>query len=192
MNVLALTLLLSCLPSALIDFALPKWKADKNVRIEDAYKWTFQATRGGEHAVPDTESARNWMMGEWDSLSAKAAVEPIWDPLCKGDDIGRLNLRPFKARGGKPDDLLDAFLASSREYRSDRKNFVTAWNELGRRLKKRPAGNLKYGDWLSLDTEMKARNYPAVHHSKAYDEAVQPSYRILTKAEMNKLLAPIK
>jgi len=52
MNVLALTLLLSCLPSALIDFALPKWKADKNVRIEDAYKWTFQATRGGEHAVP--------------------------------------------------------------------------------------------------------------------------------------------
>ena len=190
MNFLALTLLLSCLPSALIDFALPKWKADKNVQIEDAYKWTFQATRGGEHAVPDTQSARKWMMGEWESLSAK--TEPIWEPLCKGDDIGRLNLRPFKARGGKPDDLLDAFLASSREYRSDGKNFATAWNELGKRLKKRSSGNLKYSDWLDLDTEMKAKNYPAVHHSKTYDEAVQPAYRIVTKAEMRKLLTLIK
>lgn len=190
MNFLALTLLLSCLPSALIDFALPKWKADKNVRIEDAYKWTFQATRGGEHAVPDTGSARKWMMGEWESLTEK--TEPIWEPLCKGDEIGRLNMRPFKARGGKPDDLLDAFLASSREYRSDGKNFVTAWNELGKRLKTRSAGNLRYADWLKLDAEMKAKNYPAIHHSKAYDEAVQPAYRILTRMEMKKLLKLIK
>ncbi len=147
MNFLALTLLLSCLPSALIDFALPKWKADRNVRIEDAYKWTFQATRGGEHAVPDTGSARKWMMGEWESLTEK--TEPIWEPLCKGDEIGRLNLRPFKARGGN-------------------------------------------ADWLKLDAEMKAKNYLAIHHSKAYDEAVQPAYRILTRMEMKKLLKLIK
>lgn len=192
MNVLALTLLLSCLPTALIDFALPKWKADKNVRIEDAYKWTFQATRGGEHAVPDTESARKWMTGEWDSLSVKKDVGPIWEPLCPGEDIGRLNLRPYKMRGGKPDDLLDAFLASSREYRSNGKSFVSAWNELGMRLKRSSAGNLTHAAWLSFDAEMKAKDYPAVHHSKTYDEAVRPAYRILTRSEMKKLLSPVK
>ena len=192
MNLLATALLLSCLPSALIDFALPRWKVDKNVRIEDAYKWTYQATRGGEHAVPDTESARRWMTREWDSLTEKKNVEPIWEPLCPGEEIGRLNLRPFKLRGGKADDLLDAFLASSREYRSDGKNFIAAWNELGKRLKRSSAGDLTHGAWLSFDTEMKAKNYPAVHHSKTYDDAVHPAYRILTRSEMKKLLAPVK
>lgn len=192
MNLLAFALLLSCLPAALIDFALPKWKADKNVRTEDAYKWIYQATRGGEHAVPDTESARKWMMGEWESLSEKKDSEPIWEPLCPGEDIGRLNLRPFKMRGGKADDLLNAFIASSREYRSDGKNFVAAWNELGKRLKKSAIGNLDHAAWLSLDAEMKAKNYPAVHHSKTYNDVVRPAYRILTRAEMKKLLSSTK
>jgi len=191
MNLLAIALLLSCLPAALIDFALPKWKADKNVHIEDAYKWTYQATRGGEHAVPDRESARKWMTGEWESLSEKKEAEPVWEPLCPGEDIGRLNLRPFKMRGGKADDLLNAFLASSREYRSDGENFIATWNELGKRLKRSSAGSLTHAAWLSLDAEMKAKNYPAVHHSKPYNDAVQPAYRILTRAEMKKLLSPV-
>src|SRR5258708_9275920 len=126
MNCLDFALFRSCLPSALIDFALPKWKADKNVRIEDAYKWTYQATRGGEHAVPDTESARKWLDGEWQTLGKPAANEPIWEPLCPGGEIGRLNLRPLRAQGGKSDDLLEAFLARSREYHSDRPTSLTA------------------------------------------------------------------
>src|SRR5258706_1315571 len=103
MNLLAIALLLPGLPSALTDFALPKWKADPNVRIEDAYKWTYQATRGGEHAVPDTESASKWLDGEWQMLGDPRAHEPIWEPLCSGGEIGRLNLRPFRAPAGTSD-----------------------------------------------------------------------------------------
>ncbi|CAN5464925.1 hypothetical protein BH10ACI3_BH10ACI3_09020 [soil metagenome] len=190
MKVLALTLILSCLPSALIDFALPKWKADKSVRIEDAYKWTYQATRGGEHAVPDTASARKWLDSEWEALGAPDGKEKIWEPLCPGGDMGRLNLRPFRNSGGKPGDLIDAFLASSREYRSDGTNFVTAWNELGKRLIKRTYGNLNHRSWAKFDAEMKAANYPAIHHSETYEKVNHPAYRILTAAEMIKILHP--
>ena len=192
MNLLAIAFLLSCLPTALIDFALPKWKADKNVRIDDAYKWTFQATRGGEHAVPDTDLARKWLDNEWSSMGTVANDIAVWEPLCPGGEIGRLNLRPFKTKGGAPDDLLDAFLASSREYRSDGANFIAAWNELGKRLKKKTYGTLNYKNWSKLDAEMKAKNYPAVHHSEAYNNAEQPAYRILTAAEYKKLLANLK
>lgn len=188
MNCLTLALLLSCIPSALLDFALPKWKADKNVGVEDAYKWTYQATLGGEHAVPDTESARSWLDGEWQTLDKPAASESLWEPLCPDGDIGRLNLRPFKTKGGKEDDLLEAFLASSREYKSEQSSFVDAWMELGKRLKKKPAGMLDYKSWKKLDAEMKAKNYPAIHHSVTYDKAAHPAYRILTSAEMKKLL----
>src|SRR5258708_6322121 len=165
MNFLAFALFIACLPSALIDFALPIWKADKNVRIEDAYKWTYQATRGGEHAVPDTESARKWLDGEWQTLGKRAANEPIWEPLCPGGEIGRLNLRPLRAQGGKSDDLLEAFLASSREYRSDGSNFIAAWNELGTRLNKKSVGNLNRKACAELDDEMKAKSYMTYQHS---------------------------
>ncbi len=192
MSILATVLLLSCLPTALIDFALPKWKTDKNVRIDDAYKWTYQATRGGEHAVPDTDSPRKWLANEWNTMGTAAKEVAVWQPLCPGGEIGRLNLRPFKTKGGEADDLLDAFLASSREYRSDGANFIAAWNELGKRLKKKSYGALNYKDWSTLDTAMKARNYPAVHHSETYNQALQPAYRILTLTEYKKLLATLK
>lgn len=184
----AITLLLACTPSALLDFALPKWKADKKMRIDDAYKWTYQATRGGEHAVSDRESARKWLEREWKSMGDKPNDKVEWSPLCPGGDIGRLNLWPFKARGGKEGDILDAFLSSASEFRSEPKDFTNAWTELGKRLKKRRIGKLEYAGWLRLDNEMKAKNYPAVHHSKVYNEAYSPAYRILTLDQARKLI----
>jgi hypothetical protein len=188
MNLLSLVLLLTCLPSALIDFALPKWKADPNVKIEDVYKWTYQAERGGEHLVQDKESARQWLDNEWRSLGPPMDKEPLWVPLCPRGEIGRLNLRPFLVKGGQPGDLLEAFLTSSREYRSDGANFVAAWNELGTRLRTRAAGQLNYKAWAKLDAEMKAKNYPAIHHSESYKTGNHPAYRVLTAAEMTKLI----
>lgn len=55
MNMFTAVLVLACTPTALLDFAMPK---DKSVRIEVAYKWIHQATRGGEHAAPDREAPR--------------------------------------------------------------------------------------------------------------------------------------
>ena len=96
MHFLALALVLACTPTALLDFAIPKWKTDEAVRIEDTYKWLYQATRGGEHAAPDREGAKQWLDGEWSSLAAKQKVENLWEPLSPGGDIGRVNMRAFK------------------------------------------------------------------------------------------------
>jgi hypothetical protein len=179
-------------PSALLRFSIPKWMADKNLRIEDAYKWIYQATRGGEHAVQDETSARNWLDEEWRTLDTPAANEPVWEPLCAGGDIGRLNLRPFKKRGGKKDDLLEAFLASSREFRTKQTRFVDAWLELGKRLKKGSIGRLNFDSWERLDAEMEAQDYPAISHSETYEKAEHPAYRVLTSAQMKKLLGRSK
>jgi hypothetical protein len=192
MQLLPILLILTCLPAASLDFALPQWKADKNVRIEDAYKWTYQATRGGEHAIPDADSARKWLNGEWQTLGTPTANEAVWEPLCPGGDIGRLNLRPFKTSGGKADDLLEAFLSSSHEFKGGESDFIAAWAELGKRLKTKSVGKLDYKSWTGLDAAMKARNYPAIHHSETYEKANHPAYRILTSAEMKKLLSKSK
>lgn len=185
---LGLILFLACTPSALLDFAIPKWKSDKNVRIEDAYKWTYQATRGGEHAAPSREAARSWLEREWQSMGDEPKGENEWIALCPGSEIGRLNLRPFKSRGGKMEDILDAFLTSSRDYTSDPKAFTDAWAELGKRLKAKKAGTLTYKEWLRLDAEMKKKDYPAIHHSKPYNKANRPAYRIITLPKAQKII----
>lgn len=186
---LSAVFLLSCTPTALLDFAVPKWKAAKNVRIEDAYKWLYQATRGGEHAAPDRASAKKWLEGEWEGLDKPMAGEPLWEPLCRDGSIGRLHLRPYKATGGKMDDVLDAFLAGSREYKEAGTSFVDAWTLLGRRLKEGSIGSLRYKDWTRLDLSMKAKSYPAVHHSSEYALAQRPSYRLITQVEYLRLEA---
>lgn len=188
MNILATALFLACLPSALLDFATPKWKADPSSRIEDAYKYVYQATRGGEHAAPSRDEAKAWLDSEWSSLGAAAANENEWEPLCPGGEIGRLNLRPFKAAGGKTEDLIDAFLASAREYRGEPKDFTDAWAELGKRLKQQKIGAIDHRSWKRLDAEMRAKGYPAIHHSKPYESANHPAYRVLTLLEAQRLI----
>jgi hypothetical protein len=91
MNHLATLLILACVPSAILDLAIPKWKADKAVHIEDAYKWLYQATRGGEHAAPDEESARKWLDGEWQTLESPLKMEPEW-----GTTLPRRRDRPIE------------------------------------------------------------------------------------------------
>ncbi len=180
--------MLSYSPSALIDFALPKWEADPDVRIEDAYKWLYQATRGGEHMVLSREAADEALEKEWQTVGPSKKNEPLWEPLCPGGRIGRINIRPFKDRGGKAGDLVDGFLASSREYRSEPESFFDVWERLELRIKAHQTGNFLHSEWLRLDAEMKAKKYPAVRHSKHYSAARTPAYRVITGTEAQKLL----
>jgi len=188
---LPLVLALVCTTSGVLDFAMPRWKADPNMRIEDAYKWTYQAARGGEHAAPDRAAASQWLTRQWQTLGTTLKDEPLWEPMCKDSRIGRLNLRSYRDQGGKPDDLLNAFLSSAAQYRSEPKTFYNAWIELGRRLKKQGFGHLTYAEWQRLDGEMRAKEYPAIHHSETYNKAKTPAYRILTRREMETLRSKI-
>ena len=43
---------------ALLAFAETRWRAQPETRIEDAYKWLFHATLGGDHAVRDPRVPR--------------------------------------------------------------------------------------------------------------------------------------
>lgn len=190
---IALTVVfLACTPTALLDFAITKWKADKAVRIEDTYKWVYQATRGGEHAAPDREGAKQWLEREWSSLGDAEKGERLIEPLCPGGEIVRVNLRKFKALGGAEDDILDAFLASAVEYRATQNAFTVTWSQLGKRLKRKEFGVITRAAWEKLDAEMKAKNYPAIHHSDDYDKLREPAYRIVTKAQANVLIGKLK
>lgn len=172
----------------LVSFALGALADDPETRIEDAYKWLFQAACGGEHAVPDDEAARAWLAKEWALLGETAPEEPLLVPLRPDGAVVRLNLRPFRDRGGRADDLLEAFLKGARTFDADRGLFRESWISFGEELAARPLGPLNRKEWERLDTAMRAKGYPAVHHSGEFARLRRPAYRVLPADEAARLL----
>ena len=177
--------------AALARFA---WRAlgdDPAASPEDAYKWLFQAIRGGEHAAPSEDAARAWLAREWATLGEAAPGEPLVVPLRPDGGIVRLNLRPYRAAGGDPEALLAAFLESARGFRPDPGLFVEAWRELGNGLPGEAAGAMTRADFEEVDRASEAGGWPARHHSRAYSRAHAPAYRVLTGEAATRLVRSI-
>ena len=183
-------LLASCAPAPDPDaaFFLAQAPADPDLRIEDAYKWLVHATRGGEHAVDNEFAVRKWLEKEWATLGPPLENEPLWIPLTPDGRIGRLNLRPFKARGGSPDALHAAFLAGAQSFDASPARFRAAWKDLGRALAQQPVGHLTSAEWRRLDNATRPKKYPACHHSPAYESVRHPAYRVLPLPQAQPLL----
>ena len=166
---------------------LDAWRSDSAVEIQDAYKWIYQATQGGEHAAPSAEQAGAWLQKEWNALEPGPADEPLAEPLGESG-IVRINLRPYRAAGGSPEALVAAFLRSAALFKPDRLGFERAWQELGEELRQRAIGRLTRADWDRLDGEARPSGYPALHHSSGFTADRRPAYRVLTKEEATRLV----
>ncbi len=169
-------------------FALDALAADPDARIEEAYKWLYQAARGGEHAIRDEAEARRWLEKEWASLSAARPGELLVVLLRPDGALVRLNLRPFRDLGGSRAALLAAFVASARSFDPDPALFRAAWIALGKRLEAHPTGLLTPAEWRRLDGSLREKGYPAIDHSEAFGNGRHPAYRVLTAEEASRLL----
>lgn len=176
-------------PTELVEFALSKWKDTPHFQIEDAYKWLYQATRGGEHAAPDAATSRKRLTEEWANIDASPTDIRLWEPLWPDGRIGRLHLQPFKQRSGNIEELLTAFLMSSDAFGGDADSFLAAWNELGESLKAGTQSGLTVADWTRSDDAMRAEGFPPISHSRLYSSKYKPAYRLLNREEMSVLLS---
>ena len=158
--------------------------------MRDAYKWLYQATRGGEHDAPSREEAEQWLLCEWEELGAPLPDEPVVEPLGTGG-IVRVNLRPYRLAGGDRSALLSAFLLSAAAFRPDRNAFERMWLALGDGLRAGAIGRLTRAGWEQLDAETRPHGYPAVHHSDTYAKIRRPAYRVLTADQARTLLAAL-
>jgi hypothetical protein len=163
----------------LLDFSIRQWRETPEMRVEDAYKWLFHATLGGEHAVTSEEGPRRWLAREWKTLEKPGPHEREVVPLTPDRKLVRINLRPYRARGGDPEMLLAVFVASARGFHADRTRFSQAWQSLGVRLRSSPIGRLRYAEWLRVDRGCRRLGYPAIDHSTEYERSYRPAYRVV-------------
>jgi hypothetical protein len=149
------------------------------MRIEDAYKWLFHATLGGEHAVEDWKSVDHWMAREWATLGAPRHEEPWIEHLTPDGRLIRVNLRPYHALGGDRDMLTGLFFASAQYFQAKKDDFVREWTALGAYLRHCTFDHLSFRAWSRLDRETRRAGYPAIEHSDFYLKHEMPAYRVV-------------
>lgn len=174
--------------AALARYAWSALRGDPSASVEDAYKWLFQAARGGEHAVASEASARAWLEEEWAALGPPRPGERLVEPLRPDGLVVRVHLRPFRAAGGDREALLAAFLESARLFRPDRSLFVASWRELGTLLPDRPGAPMTRADFAALDRAAEAAGWPAGRHGPGFERAHAPAYRVLTGEAAERLV----
>jgi hypothetical protein len=142
------------------------------LQIQDLYKLLHQAAMGSEHAVSDSETARNWLTRDLAEMG-EGILEPLIDAISADGGIVRIHLRPYIASGHAPDLLLDAFIRTANEYRGDAHSLEQFWQA---------AINLEYFSATKMEEfirSMQTQNYPAVHHSPEYEKLYRPAYRVV-------------
>ena len=168
-------------------FALDALRTTPQARIEDAYKWIYQATLGAEHAIHSTEEARGWLDREWVSLGKPRAAEPMTVPLRPDGALIRVNLRPYRAAGGTEEAILRAFVHGAQAYKAQKGFFLPAWDSFGAALRRKHSLRISEDDWMAYTKKMSACGFPYADHSAAYMKAYAPSYRVLRGTDWQKI-----
>lgn len=148
--------------------------------VRDAYKLLFQGVRGPEHLIASAEDLTARLRVEYASLPA-AEDDPLWEAVRPDGTLGRLNLRPFKARGGTLEWLVAAVRQTGARPWGTLPELRAVWAAFGELCQE--------GRWEQFPPEevrgftawLEAQGWPAVHHSDAYRRAYRPAYRLVAR-----------
>jgi hypothetical protein len=148
---------------------------------EDLYKFLHQAVLGPGHAIPNREATAAWMEREIEGLGPPLEGELPCEALGGEPPLVRVNLRPFVARGGDADFLLDAFVASANLERGSSRRMEVVLALAASYVQCAGRGELA-PELKTVTAELAENGYPAIHHSQAYIEAYRPAYRVVDEA----------
>ena len=153
--------------------------------IQDIYKLVYQGCFGSEHAVVDRAQAQKWLIQEIRELG-NGPDEPIIDPISPDGHIVRVHLRPFLSSGGKPDQLLEAFLRTAREHVGGQETMTKYWESTSGII---GTSELPFSaeDLQEFGLKMQELNYPSTHHSEQFRQIYRPAYRVIDKAFLRNL-----
>jgi len=144
------------------------------MQIQDVYKLFHQAALGSEHAISNPDDARTWMDRELTEMG-DGPDENTMDPISPGGQIVRVHLRPYVAQGEDPEVLLTAFIQTANEFQGDEELLESYWKTAAEMMPFLPKEIVRFIEPL------RAKNYPAVHHSQEYERLYRPAYRVVLR-----------
>lgn len=155
----------------------------KGVTPRDVYKLLYQINCGAEHLITNVESAKKEFFKEVSELQLpkkEAIYLPVFEVFLYG--VTRVNFIPYALAGGDFNKLFDSFVRDSSDFCKSMQ--LTPYYEAFESLNKKKNW-LNQRDVSDFFEFIKAKNFPAVHHSKTYKDKLskeileKPHYRII-------------
>lgn len=160
------------------------------MQLQDVYKLIHQAALGSEHALRDLEMARQRLAGEWAGAPEESSA-PLLEPLSEETGIVRVHLGPYKAAGGDPASLLQAFVRTAREHPRQPALLESYWAVA---VDLATNGKIPFSaaGLLEFFAPLQTQGFPAVHHSPAYVRLYHPAYRVIQKEYLGSQPVPFR
>ena len=147
--------------------------------LQDIYKSFYQEHFGPGHIISDTASARRYLMRELSKMGKTQS--PYFEPTGSQGDYVRVYLSAVADSLITAEQLLDAFVRSANLWQEPTVSWLEKWEAIVSIIQANKIELEGFETDLPLLTEA-ARNNQAVHHSRRYNEAYHPHYRIVERS----------
>ena len=153
--------------------------------LQDIYKSFYQEHFGPGHIISDTASARRYLMHELSEMDETSS--PYFEPTGSQGDFVRVYLSAVADSLITAEQLLDAFVRSANSRQEPEVRWLDKWEAIVSIIQANKIELEGFETDLPLLTEA-ARNNQAVHHSRRYNEAYHPHYRIVERGLFERAL----
>ena len=147
--------------------------------LQDIYKSFYQEHFGPGHIISDTASARRYLMKELSEMGK--TTSPYFEPTGSQGDYVRVYLSAIADGLITAEQLLDALVRSANSWQEPSVNWMEKWGAIVSIIQANKMGIEGFETDLPLLTKA-SRNDQAVHHSRPYNEAYHPHYRIVERS----------
>ena len=147
--------------------------------LQDIYKSFYQEHFGPGHIISDTASARRYLMHELSEMDETSS--PYFEPTGSQGDFVRVYLSAVADSLITAEQLLDALIKSANSWQDPTVSWLEKWEAIVSIIQANKMEIEGFEADLPLLTEA-ARNNQAVHHSRRYNEAYHPHYRIVERS----------
>ena len=156
--------------------------------LQDVYKSFYQDRFGPGHMIADTTSARQYLMYELSNMTDKSEV--YYEPTGSKGRFVRVYLSVVADGLITADQLLDAFVRSANRVQKTEIDWETEWHHIEEIIVKNDIQINGFETDAALLREA-SRQKQAVHHSRAYNAAYHPHYRIVERSIFENELKPL-
>ncbi|MBR3685956.1 MAG: hypothetical protein IKL66_00560 [Clostridia bacterium] len=165
------------------DYFILHAKKHPSIMPQDVAKFCYQAALGAEHLLADLAAARRYFDAEFERVEERQGdlVEFLTDELC------RVDLSVWKSRGLSKEALFDAFAESASVKNGGREVLGCYLNDAEACFGELEL-NFSLDEWRAFLERYAEAGMPAVHHSEAYRDHEKPSYRVVRRTILDKII----
>ena len=158
-------------------------KKHSAIMPQDVAKFCYQAALGAEHLLTDIDAARRYFDAEFEQVEERQGdlAEFLTDELC------RVDLGVWKARGFSKDALFDVFVGSA-GVKTGGKDLLSSYLYDAESCFAELELGFSLDEWHEFLEKYTEAGMPAVHHSNAYRESERPSYRVVRRSAWEKII----